>query len=91
MKLRSTKLYQSPIAPKVLELDITFLIETAEGSYRHKLSRTDRNGKVEKETEQLTEELSDTESQNPDMMLLKFLRNALQLNLYECNAQAGAH
>ena len=35
----------------------------------------------EKETEQRTEQLSDTESQTLDLMLLKFLSNALQLNL----------
>ena len=35
----------------------------------------------EKETEQRTEQLSDTESQTLDLMLLKFLSNALQLIL----------
>ena len=95
MKLRSTKLYQSPIAPKVLEflLDITFLIDPSQHALlkrlkdhihiNNKLRRTDRNGKVEKsekETEQRTEELSDTESQTLGLILLKFLSNALQLN-----------
>ena len=36
--------------------------------------------KGEKETEQRNEQLSDTESQTLDMMLLKFPSNALQFN-----------
>ena len=106
MILRSTKLYQSPIASKVLELllDITFLIDPSKHALlkrlkdhidiNNKLRRTDRNGKVEKgqkETEQRNEELSDTESQTLDLMLLTFLSYVLQLNLYECNAQTGAN
>ena len=37
----------------------TCCVEIAGGSCRHKLRRTDRNGKGEKETEQRTDELSD--------------------------------
>ena len=39
-----------------------------------------KSKKGEKETEQRTEELSDTESQTLGLILLKFLSNALQLN-----------
>ena len=61
MKLRSKKLYQSPTAPKVLELlldMIIFLIYPSQHALlkrlkdhidiNNKLRRTDRNGKVEK-------------------------------------------
>ena len=40
-----------------------------------------KSKKGEKETKQHTEELIDTELQILDLMLLKFLSNALQLNL----------
>ena len=96
MILRSIKLYQSPIASKVLELllDITFLIDPSKYALlkrlkdhidiNNKLRRTDRNGKVEKsekETEQRTKEFSDTESQTLGLILLKFLSNAIALQL----------
>ena len=55
-------------------------VETAEQSYRHKLRRTERKSKTG-EKEQRTDQLSDTESQTLDLMLLKLLSNALQLNL----------
>ena len=60
MKLRSTKLHQNPIAPKVLELllDIKFSLDPSQHALlkrlkdhvdiNNKLRRTDRNGKVEK-------------------------------------------
>ena len=41
----------------------------------------EKSKKAEKETEQRTEEISNTESQTLELMLLKFLSNALQLNL----------
>ena len=50
-----------------------------------------KSKKGEKEPEQRTEELSDTESQTLDLMLLKLLSSALHLNLYECNCSEGAH
>ena len=40
----------------------TYTVETAEGSYRHKLRRTDRKERSKKETKQRTVELSDTDS-----------------------------
>ena len=40
-----------------------------------------KSKKGEKETEQRTEELNNTKSQTLELMLLKFLSNALQLNL----------
>ena len=40
-----------------------------------------KSKKGEKDIDQRTEELSDTESKTLDLMLFKFLSNALQLNL----------
>ena len=50
MKLRSTKLYQSPIAPKMLELllDITFLIDLSQHALLKRLK--DHIDKVPKST-----------------------------------------
>ena len=45
------------------------------------VGRKDRCETTKHKTEKLTEELGDTESQTLDLMLLKFLSNALQLNL----------
>ena len=82
-------MYQTPIELKGLEflLDITFLIDPSQHVLLKRLKdHIDINYvvptvKSEKETEQCTEELSDTESQTLDLMLLKFLSSALQLHL----------
>ena len=44
------------------------------------VGRKDRCETTKDKTEQRTEQLSDTESQTLDLMLSKFLSNALQLN-----------
>ena len=75
MKLRITKLYQSPVALKGLELllDITFLIDPAQHALLKRLKDhidinyvvPTENGKVKKgvkETKQRTDELSGTDS-----------------------------
>ena len=85
MKLRSTKLYQSPIALKGLELllDTTFLIDPSQHVLLKQLknhidinyvvpTEMVKSKKGEQETEQnCTENLSDTESRTLDLMLLK--------------------
>ena len=75
VKLRSKKLYQSPIALEGLELllDITFLIDPSQHALLKRLkdhidinyvvpTETAKSKKDEKETEQRTEDLSDTDS-----------------------------
>ena len=72
---RSTKLYQSPIALKGLELllDIIFLIVLSQHVLLKRLkdhieinyvvpTEEEQSKKVEKETEQCTEDISDTDS-----------------------------
>ena len=81
MELRSTKLYQSPIALQGLELflDNTFLIDPS--LLKQLKNHIDINyGEKGTDGDWRTEQFRDTESQTLDLILSKFLRNALLLN-----------
>ena len=88
MKLRITKLYQSPVALKGLELllDITFLIDPAQHALLKRLkdhidinyvvpTEMVKSKRVKKKPNSVLMNLA---VQTLDMMLLKFLSNALQ-------------